>query len=183
MGKTRARRQTRGKPAEKRLPKREFYLVVAAVAVLGAALMYFGFGLYPSEKIAESRGFEKYPGILFEYEVTRYPAAVSIIDTNKPIPQSSDLVSFGVLANNEDYITKFINLENLREEPVKMNLIARGDIGRGLTFARNGFVLQPGEKATVGATFRPADLPAGTYLGDIEIVVKIAKHPALMQIW
>lgn len=177
-GSQKVRRQAHGKA-----PRKELYLVVAAIALVGAASIYFGSGMYPTEKIAESEGFQKYPGILFEYEVTRYPVIGSVVDVTKAYDGPGDAMNFGVAAADEDYIVKYVSLENLRDEPAKMSLIARGEIGKFITFNRNNFVLQSGERATVEVYFRPRGLAPGTHMGDLEVVVKRAKHPYLMGIW
>ena len=153
------------------------------MALVGAAIVYLGSSMYPTEKIVDSRNFQKYPGILFEYEVTRYPVVASVTDITENHTGVPNIVNFGLVANSEDYVSKYISLENMGPDPAKMSMIARGEVGGFITFSRNNFVLQPGERTSVEMHLRPRGMPHGTHTGDIEVVVKRAKHPFLMSIW
>lgn len=114
-------------------------------------------------------------GILFKRETTKYPARIFVTEHLEKLGVSIDPheLHFGRVAPNMS-VRKRLNVHNGYDLPVKVNLVARGNISAMLSFEPRDFILQPNQSQEVEV--KAVARTVGNYTGEVHVVVNLPKY-------
>jgi hypothetical protein len=140
----------------------------------------------------ERRGFVAKPAffnctdIFYSNEVTAYPASAQVLARNSSLERlglgisiSPDSMTFGAVPEGENYVTRKIDLENLKDGTREVLLVSFGNITPYVKFSPSEVELGPGQKATVDIRFYAANASAGNYSGEIDIFARVPMNNLL----
>jgi hypothetical protein len=158
--------------------------VVSIVSIVVLTYILWNYFSTPKEFVTNET-FVKQSGLLFDYEITKYPSNVEII-----LPQEQKLtigfvvdpwnLNFGIIPTGGSYGTRHVIITNYEENKAKIELKAYGTIRPLVSFSKNNFVLGSKESATVDVFLNTTNsTQPGNYTGEIDIVTKKPKHPFL----
>lgn len=115
--------------------------------------------------------------LLFSVEITRYPAKLSVMQTEKiGISTETFLLDFGILPKNLS-ARKSIELSNKDERIAKINLKVYGNITPFIEITPNNFILKENESKSVA--IKAKALNVGNFTGEIQVIAKKSKFKLL----
>jgi hypothetical protein len=175
---------------KKKLGAKAAMLAISIIALLGAVLAFGAndscqnrqYGSIRSDGFVTGSSFENCTDMFFNDEITKYP---SFVDVAKFLPSNQSLalglvldpwnLNFGTVPAGDNYVTRFIDLSNLKDKPVKITMASYGNLSGRVQFGKNDFILGPGEKTTVEVRAYATNATVGNYTGQIDIFVKKPK--------
>jgi len=127
---------------------------------------------------------ETVTGLLFDREITIYPAKVQVAQGNgNEIGFSSDIgfVDFGLVPQG-GVGNKFISVANTRDKTIQVMILIKGiDLVKADS---SSFILKPGENRNVTMSANISDsTPVGNYTGRIDIFVAIPRAEVLSAVF
>lgn len=156
--------------------------LAAALAIILAIIALFSPPFQAPEKLAENQTISIEEGVLFAYEITRYPTNVEISNASgQNISLGFSLepgnLNFGIVPTGGNMGKRVITLENVADAPSKILLVAYGSIAPMIKFSGNDFLLTNKAPKPIEITLETEKGTAlGNYSGEIDIIVKKPKY-------
>ncbi|MEM3393687.1 MAG: hypothetical protein QXY79_01405 [Candidatus Methanomethylicia archaeon] len=169
------------------MKKKTLLLFISILLILLILLTNFP---YQPRGLIENRTFEKHSDLLFTYEITRYPTSAQVLP-NTLNQEKLTLgfvidpwnLNFGIVPPGQNFVTRFIELTNLKDKNAKILLKVYGNISSFVNFTKNNFILKPNETITVEVNFYAEKVEIGNYSGEIDVVVQRPKYDFLHNLW
>ncbi|MEM5829352.1 MAG: hypothetical protein QW040_00065 [Candidatus Aenigmatarchaeota archaeon] len=145
---------------------------------------------YQPKGLVENRTFEKYYDLFFTYEITRYPTSAQVLPA-QPNHEKLTLgvvvdpwnLNFGIVPAGKNFVTRFVDLTNLKEKDAKIMVRVYGNISPFVNFTKNNFILKPNENAMIEVKFYAEKAEIGNYSGEIDVVVQRPRYDFLYYFW
>lgn len=158
--------------------KSNLFLVLLCIAI---ALIFALIDYYSTPRtFLPNKTIVKYSGILFSYEVTRYPvlAEITFLNLNESqitlgLGNEPGRLNFGIIPTGGHYATRHLAIVNSESNKVHVVFKVYGEIKPMVKISDENFVLSSGESKTVDISVKtsPETIP-GNYTGEIDIIVK-----------
>jgi len=158
--------------------KNNLFLVLLCIAI---ALVFALIDYSSTPRVfVVNKTIVKYSGILFSYEVTRYPVVVEIVplDLNRSeitlgLGNEPGRLNFGIIPTGGHYATRHLVISNSENNKIHVIFKVYGKIKPMVNISSQNFILLPDQSKTVDIRVKtsPETLP-GNYTGEIDITVK-----------
>jgi len=168
----------------RKVRNRKIWMHIMFLPLITLLLIFIIF--FPIEKrdaeLVKNFTLEKRSGILFDYEITRYYTSARVIEIRPGENYTIGVVTdpwnlvFGEIPAGGSYARRFIDLENLRENKVKVKLYSLGNISKKIKFSEEYFWLNPNEKKRIDVYFFTNETKYGFFEGEVRVEVKIPKY-------
>ncbi len=163
---------------------RIFIILIFATALFSLTLILINWinnRIGSPEVFVQNRTFATKSDIFYNYEITKYPSKVGIVNlmtknASNIIGVSTDpwIIDFGIIPVGENFAQKTINLANKNKEDAKIRLKAFGNISSMVSFNRNNFYLKGNETIYAFLNVTKNTEP-GNYTGEIDIIIQREK--------
>jgi hypothetical protein len=155
--------------------------IVALVIILGIYFMSISCRQIQVNRMNRV-GFVQVPAffncsdVLFNDEITAYPAQAEVAVFNGSTDRLSLglsvdpwRMSFGTVPQGDNYVTRKIDLSNLRNSSMGLRIEAFGNISKHVIFNPSHISLGPWQNATIEARFYAKNATVGNYSGEIDV--------------
>ncbi|MGC8993281.1 MAG: hypothetical protein ACP5H3_00700 [Candidatus Aenigmatarchaeota archaeon] len=157
-------------------------IAIAFLIILSIAMIIYSNNLFQKPYFVSNYTFEKKSGLLFEYEISKYPTYARILNVEPGKNISIGVVNdpwnlaFGEVPGKGSFVRRYVDLQNLNDKKVKIELKVYGNISQKVNFSENNFWLFPNETKRVTIFFFTNQTIEGYFEGEIDIIVKKAKY-------
>ena len=129
-----------------------------------------------------NRTTEKKSDLLFNYEITKYPSNVEIVDLkskndSNTVGISADIwnLNFGIIPLGGSWGQRSFILRNKGKVESRVDLTTFGNISDMVSFEENNFLLTDENKTVNVFLNTTSDTIPGNYTGEIDVIIKIKK--------
>lgn len=163
---------------------------VALISIIIFVLLFLFTQPFQPKSFVSNKTFEKHSDFFFTYEIVRYPSSAEVLSI-QPYQEKLTLgvvvdpwnLNFGKIPFGNNFATRFIELDNLKEKDAKIFFKVYGNISPFVNFTKNNFILKPNESVTIEVKFFAEKAEIGNYTGEIDVTIKRPKYDFIYIFW
>lgn len=154
---------------------------LALVLLVLIMIAYASIGPTEPANYVNNKTYSNFSNLIYSYEILRYPSSVEIVDFDK-LKENMTLgfatdswnINFGSIPGNGTFVERKVEFSNKKDSPTKVDLKSYGNITPLIHFSQSSFILEPGEKVSVGIYLFSNNTDFGNYSGEVDVIVKKA---------